>query len=407
MHQRNNNINTTTTCIPSSRAGSAQQSDTVSARLVAFCSTSSSSPPISSTNEIEHRYVPRPTIESDLIFESCLVFFKIISLFLQYLLIYKSEKWVGPSSTPTDTIIHWRHIDRYVVSILIIFCLSLQEKLFFLRAIINILALIYSFWIYSWKYVLIFTYPLVCSLLVNQDQNSKSNHQMLISSNTLPGHWCSTNAYDLRYETDCLRIEFNQRIRHILFSSFLSTYYICIVPLAFCDTHYIRLDIILLLQYGFILFLSLVMIYTSHYLPIELLTVFHRNGKHLGSWQCLTNHNNIPIIPSWDDKNQISYEVNSIVKYKRHIYRSSNCCSTVAEPGNMCHTRFAVLFSRPFVFPLILCSLQIILLLLQLIFLLIDQRWFVVLSQMILFIFNTYTIHHTIRDMYLLYLVYC
>jgi hypothetical protein len=405
MHQRNNNANTATTLLPSSRSSSAQQYDTNNARLVAFCSGSSS------TNEIEHLYVPRPPIESDFIFDSCLIFFKIISLFLQYVLIYKSEKWIGPYYSPADSFVHWHHIDRYIVGILIIFCLSLPEKLFFLRIFINIIAFIYSFWMYSWKYVLVFTYPLVCSLLVYHDQNSKSHQsqqepQTLISSNTLPGHWCSTNAYDLRYETDCLRSEFNQRIRHILFSSFLSFYYICIVPLAFCDTHYIRLDIILLLQHGFIIFLSLILIYTSHYLPLELLTVFHRNGQHLGSWQCLTNNNNLPIIPSWDEKHPIAYEPNSTVKHKRHIYRSSSSSSTVAEPGNMYHTRFAILFSRPFVFPFILCSLQVILLIFQIIFLLIDQRWFSVLSQMTLFVFNTYTIRHTTRDMYLLYLVY-
>ena len=393
------------TFLSSSRSNSVQQNDTNNTRLVTFSSTSSRSS--SSTNAIEHLYVPRPPIESDMIFDSCLIFFKIISLFLQYILIYKSEKWVGPYHSPTDSFVHWHHIDRYVASILILFCLSLPEKLFSLRIFINIIAFIYSFWIYSWKYVLVFTYPLICSLLVYHDQNPKSQ-QTLISSNTLPGHWCSTNAYDLRYETDCLRIEFNQRIRHILFSSFLSFYYICIVPLAFCDTHYIRLDIILLLQYGFIIFLSLIMIYISHYLPLELLTVFHRNGKHLGSWQCLTNNNNnSSMISSWDEKNQTAYEPNSIVKYKRHIYRSSNSCPTVAEPGNMYHTRFAILFNGPLVFPLILCSLQVILLIFQLIFLLIDQRWFVVLSQMTLFVFNTYTIRHTTRDMYLLYLVYC
>jgi hypothetical protein len=406
MHQRNNNPNTTATFFSSSRSSGVQQSETVGARLVAFCSKSSRSS--ISTNVIEHRYVPHPPMESDLTFESCLVFVKIISLFLQYLLLYKSEKWVGPYSISTDSFIHWRHIDRYVVGILIIFCLSLQEKLYFLRVLINIIALIYSFWIYSWKYVLVFTYPLICSLLVNQNTKSDQQQQQInISSNTLPGHWCSSSAYDLRYETDCLRIEFNQRIRHILFSSFLSFYYICIVPLAFCDTYYIRLDVILLLQYGFILFLSLVMIYTSHYLPLDLLTVFHRNGKHLGSWQCLPNHNNLPLISSWDEKNSIPYEPNSIVKYKRHVYRSTNCSTTISEPGNTCHTRFAILFSRPFVFPLILSSLQILLLIIQIIFLLIDQRWFVLLSQMILFIFNTYTIRHTTRDMYLLYLVYC
>ena len=404
MHQRNNHTNTTTTCISSSRSNSAQQTDTVGARLVPFYSKSSSS----STNTNEHYYVPRPPIESNFTFESCIAFFKTISLLLQYLLIYKSEKWVGPYSSSTDSFIHWRHIDRYIVGILIIFCLSLQERLYFLRVLINIIALIYSYWIYSWKYILVFTYPLVCSLLINQDQNSKSqsSQPLTLIPNTLPGHYCSSDACILRNETDCLRIEFNHRIRHILFSSFLSSYYICIVPLAFCDTYYIRLDIILLLQYGLILFLSLIMLYTSHYLPLELLNVFHQNGKHLGSWQCLPNHTNIPLIPLWDDKNTLPYESSSVIKYKRLIYRSSTNSTTVAEPGNTGHTRFAMLFSRPLIFPLILCLFQLILLIIQISLLLIDQRWFVLLSQMTLFLFNTYTIRHTTRDMYLLYLVY-
>ena len=405
MHQRNNNNNPNVTSPYSSTTttnpDSISSTETMGARLIVFSSKYSNT-----TNTVQHHYVPYPPIESDFVFESTLIVFKIVSLFLQYILLYKSEKWAGPSNISADSFIHWRHIDRYVIGILIIFCVSLQDKLYHLRVLINTIALTYSFWIYSWKYVLVFTYPLICSLLI--DQNSKSDQQqtMINTSNSLPEHRCSLNACDLRLETDCLRFEFNHRIRHILFSSFLSFYYICIVPLAFCDTYYIRLDVILLLQYGVILFLSLMMIYSSHYLPLHLLTVFHRNGKHLGSWQCLINHAYLPMIAFWDEKSSQSYELNSIVKYKRNVYRSSSCSTTVCEPGNSGHTRFAMLFNRPFIFPLILCSLQILLLMMQLLLLFYDQRWFVLLSQMILFIFNTYTIHHTTRDMYLLYLVY-
>lgn len=406
MHQRNTNSNSSTTCLPSSstRSNNIQQSDTIGARLVAYCSKSSSI----NSNAIVHYYVPHPPMESDFLFECFLAIFKIISLFSQYILIYKSEKWLGPYFSPTDSILHWRYIDQYVVAILIIFCLSLQDKLYFLRVSINIIALIYSYWIYSWKYILVFTYPLVCSLLINHDQNSKNTNQQQtsISSDQLPEHWCSNDACQLRQETDCLRIEFNQRIRHILFSSFLSSYYICLVPLAFCDTHYIRLDIFLLLQYDFILFLSLILFYTSHYLPLNLLTVFHRNGKHLGSWQYLPNHMNIPLIPIWDEKNTSPYEPNSTVRHKRQIYRSSASSSTVAEPGNSSHTRFGMLFNQPLRFQFILCVLQTIVLSIQLTFLVLDERWFSLLCQMILFIFNTYTIYHTTRDMYLLNLVY-
>ena len=405
MHQRNTQPSSSTTCLSSSstRSNNTQQTDTLAARLVTYCSKSSSI----NSNTVDHYYVPHPPLESDFLFECCLAAVKIISLFSQYLLIYKSEKWLGPYFSSTDSFLHWRHIDQYVVAILIIFCLSLQDKLYFLRVFINIIALIYSYWIYSWKYILVFTYPLVCSLLINHDQNSNQQQQQVsISSDQLPQHWCSNDAFQLRQETDCLRIEFNQRIRHILFSSFLSTYYICLVPLAFCDTYYIHLDIVLLLQYDFILFLSLILLYTSHYLPLNLLTVFHRNGKHLGSWQYQPNHTNIPLIPIWDEKHVLPYESNSIVRHKRQIYRSSAHLSTVAEPGNAGHTRFAMLFHQPWLFQLILCVLQVIVLGIQLSFLIVDQRWFSLLSQMILFIFNTYTIYHTTRDMYLLYLVY-
>ena len=407
MQQRNNNANTTTTFLSSFNTDSAKKSDPVTgARLVAFSSGLSPSSSSSLVVEVQHRYVPLPSIESDRLFELGLLVFKVIALFLQHLLIYKSEKWTGPYRSSTDTIVHWQHIDRYAVTILLTFCVSLQPKLFVLRVVINIVALLYSLWSYSWKYVLAFTYPLVCSLLVNQNQTHSHQSSAPITSNTLPGHWCSANPEDLRYETDCLRLEFNQRVRLILLSSFLSSYYICVVPLAFCDTHYIHLDFVLLVRYGCILFLSLTMLYVAHYLPLELLTVFHRNGKHLGSWQCVSV-SHTPITPVWDEKSPLAYESNSVVKYKRQTYRSSPSSSTVAEPGNVCHTRFALLFSGPLFFPLVLCSFQLGLLLLQLVYLVVDQRWFVHFSQMLLFLFNTHSLRHTIRDMYLLYLVYC
>ena len=405
MQQRNSNANTTTTFLSSFNSDMTKKNDPVAARLVAFSSgLSSTSQQL--TSEVRHRYVPLPTIESDRVFESGLVVFKVIALFLQYLLIYKSEKWIGPYQSSNDAFLHWQHIDRYVVAILLIFCIALQPKFFVLRIAINVVALMYSFWIYSWKYVLAFAYPLICSVLVNQHQSHAHQSSAPITSNTLPGHWCSSSAGDLRYETDCLRLEFNQRVRLILFSSFLSSYYICIVPLAFCDTHNVRLDFVPLLHYGCILFLSLTILYVTHYLPLELLTVFHRNGKHLGAWQCVSA-THTPTIPLWDEKHPLAYESNSLVKYKRHTYRSSASRSTVAEPGNISHSRFALLFSRPLFFPVLLFSLQFFLLLIQLVYLAVDQRWFVHLSQMILFLFNTYSLRHTVRDMYLLYLVYC
>ncbi|CAF4984769.1 unnamed protein product, partial [Rotaria magnacalcarata] len=45
----------------------------------------------------------------------------------------------------------------------------------------------------------------------------------------------------------------------------------------------------------------------------------------------MTNNNTVMIQP-WDEKNQIAYQPNSIVKHKQHIYRSSNSCASVAEP---------------------------------------------------------------------------
>jgi hypothetical protein len=404
MQQRNNNANTTTTFLSPFNSDSAKKTDPVAgARLVPFSSGLSSDS--SSITQVQHHYVPLPSIESDRVFELGLLVFKVIALLLQYLLIYKSETWAGPYRSSTDTIVHWQHIDRNVVAILLVFCVSLQPKLFVLRVAINFVALMYSFWSYSWKFVLAFTYPLVCSSLVSQNQSHAHQSSAPITSNTLPGHWCSANAEDLRYETDCLRLEFNQRVRLILFSSFLSSYYICVIPLAFCDTHFIHLDFVLVARFGCILFLSLTMVYITHYLPLELLTVFHRNGKHLGSWQC-TSASHTPLTPVWDEKNPLPYESNSVVKYKRQTYRSSASCSTVAEPGNVCHTRFALLFNRPLSFPLILCSLQLCLLLVQIVYLVVDQRWFVHFSQMLLFLLNTHSLRHTVRDMYLLYLVY-
>ena len=99
MQQRNNNAPTTTTFLSSFNSDTAKKNDPVAARLVAFSSGLSSSSQL--MPEVRHRYVPLPTIESDRLFESGLVVFKVVALFLQHLLIYKSEKWIGPYRSST------------------------------------------------------------------------------------------------------------------------------------------------------------------------------------------------------------------------------------------------------------------------------------------------------------------
>src|SRR5689334_7225339 len=98
MHQRNNPNVTTSGYSSSTNPSNISPNEIVGARLVAFSSKS-----LNTINNIEHRYVPHPPIETDFIFELGLIAFKIISLFLQYLLLYKSEKWVGPSTISTDS----------------------------------------------------------------------------------------------------------------------------------------------------------------------------------------------------------------------------------------------------------------------------------------------------------------
>lgn len=405
MQSKTNPTNSSATLLSTINSGNSKKIETIGARLVAFSSRSSSFAATLSSG-VEHVYVPRPDLVPDWLFETGSILFKIIALLLQYLLIYKSEKWQGPYHSPTVSIIQWSHIDYYLLAILIIFCLSNHRKLLILRVSINFLALLYSFRFYSWRHFLVFTYPLFCRILISHDQNNSQRSSTGIStSNPIAGHWCSNNASDLRYETECLRQDFNRRIRLILFTAFLNTYYICLVPIVYCDINIIRFDHLRLFLFALTLFLSFLMMTISYSLPLELLTVLHRNSQHLGSWDPISTHPG-PMIALWDEKNPSPYEPNSLVRHKRQVYRSCATCSTAAEPGNASHKRFARLFTRPMLFPLILFSIQVFLLILQCLCLFFDRRWFVHLAQMIVFLFNTYTIRRTARDMFLLYFVY-
>lgn len=401
----NGNLSSTSTTLSSMNTVGSKKTENVGARLVAFASHYSKSTLNSTNGEVKHHYVPPSEVESDRFFDLFSTVLKLVCLLLQYLLIYKSEKWLGPYFSSTDSFVHWQHMDFYMIIILILICVSSEQRLIHFRLLISLIALVYSCWVYSWKSFLIFTYPIVCSVLVigclyPYDKISS------FSSNNIPAHWCSDNAIDLRNETNCLRSEFNHRLRFVLLSSFITFYYVSIIPLAFCDTKYIYFDLAILIPYGCIILLSSIMLNAVRYFPLELLTVFHRNGQHLGNWTCLENYNSTHPT-NWDEKSPQSYEPNSIVRHKRQFYRSSAKFWSVAEPGNVCHSRFAVLFSRPFMFSSVLCCIQIILLFTQVLQLLFDRRWFVHFTQMIVFLFNTYSLRSTIRDMYLLYLVYC
>ncbi|CAF1177352.1 unnamed protein product, partial [Didymodactylos carnosus] len=146
-----------------------------------------------------------------------------------------------------------------------------------------------------------------------------------------PDHWCTSNVYQLRDETERLRCEFNNRLKSILYSTFLNTYSITIIPILFSTRKYIRFDFLMLSQFVFIIYLSLFVLKSSHYLPVQFLTTLHRNAKHLGQWNRLTTSTGTTIPQVWDDQ-QSNYEQYSIVKHRRVLYQCKKGTNANDQP---------------------------------------------------------------------------
>lgn len=211
---------------------------------------------------------------------------------------------------------------------------------------------------------------------------------------TILSHNCVLTPDIIREEVEFLKIDFNNRVKQILFNSMLTAYYMTFVPLCFAQNT-LYYDSWWVGQHVFLTWLSAFLMLSAHFLPPKYLDLMHRCAQHLGRWQKVEGrHAHVPY-NAWSEL-QV-WPQGALVKHVRGLFKAEGV-NVTAEPGNSMHGRFYFLFHQP---------LRVLNWMLVLTWLLVGYQFFCLLQcsewshiicmAMVLF-WNYYTLFKLLRD---------
>ncbi|MGH0120228.1 UNVERIFIED_CONTAM: hypothetical protein FKN15_056553 [Acipenser sinensis] len=279
-----------------------------------------SAPPITALitpEPVRHRRVPELPLDGSLLFEFLFFIYLLIALFVQYINIYKTVWWYPYSHPAASTSLATQtgptSVVRYTVLIAARFvlltlcgwvlCWTLVS-LFRNHSVLNLLFLGYPFGVYV---------PLCCfhqesrSQLLPTDCGYLDQEQLdgpLIKSKdfltllrenlkeqfnnptSIPVHSCPLSPDLIRNEVECLKSDFNKRIKEVLFNSLFSAYYVAFLPLCFVkSTQYY--DMRWSCEHLIMVWINAFVMLMSQLLPPKYCNLLHRSAAHLGKWQKL------------------------------------------------------------------------------------------------------------------------
>ncbi|KAL0110040.1 hypothetical protein PUN28_013578 [Cardiocondyla obscurior] len=217
-----------------------------------------------------------------------------------------------------------------------------------------------------------------------------------------PLHNCSLNAAAIRAEVSTLKSDFNKRLKRALFSSSDSAYVCVVAPLIFAPP-YLHFDGVWVAQHAILFWMGRICAYFVQAYPFRYCDELHRAAMHLGRWVKVKNRNNHIYVQPWNDS--VLWPNGSIVRHNREIYRSEGLC-TAAEPGNLLHAKFYVLFNTRIMLLSPIIALQLLLVKIQMFILLTVTEWYQILSMTLLLAVHFYTLFKMSRDFLISWKVY-
>lgn len=153
-----------------------------------------------------------------------------------------------------------------------------------------------------------------------------------------PLHACSLNAIDIRQEVDNLKTDFNNRMKQILFHSFLNAYYAGFIPCCFAQS-FLFYDITWATQHFFFVFLGCFTAFSLYMLPLRYCDTLHRAALHLGKWDKIETRAILPVAYTWQE--DLLWPQGILVRHGKDMYKALGD-SNAAEPGNVSYSRFYV-----------------------------------------------------------------
>ncbi|XP_077293544.1 transmembrane protein 39A isoform X2 [Arctopsyche grandis] len=386
------------------------------------------------------RHIPFPNIphDGDLLFELMTFIFTALAAGAQFLNLYRTVWWL-PHSFTSQTM-NFYLIDFHVVlfilivlgrRLLFILCSSALRNISptkFLPAVLRVLNITILTIVMSalgWCIYHLFPkhpilsifflcYPASVYLLLFGMHGAP--FIQLDVPGYRPPHCCANGAPAIRNEVEMLKADFNQRLKQIIFSSLVGAYYAGFVPWCFAQ-HFLHYDVYRIIRHLALVWLGLFTQHAAHCLSARYCDHLHRAALHLGRWELKGSASTISLthnpissgsssltsgFPSstspiglWCHKRL--WAAGSVVRYGKWTYTSVGCM-TAAEPGNLMHLRFHILFYNPYYVMCMLLCLQMSLVVMLLVFLMYTTEWHFILSLALLLFSNYYTLFKLIRD---------
>ncbi|KAK9700324.1 putative transmembrane protein [Popillia japonica] len=337
----------------------------------------------------KHFPFPNTPVDSDLIFETLMYFFTITAAGLQFLHIYRSVWWLPHSYT--SQAVNFYLIDlNLVIFILIILsrrvlyllgCKLLDKiipaklslityhcyRLILFGTMLSILSwcayyivlnhpimyicylcyhvyYIYIVLNHPIMYICYLCYPIIVYAILFGFTIAPFFEAITWNQGEKPPlHACSTNAADIRSEVENLKMNFNNRLKQILFSSVFNACYAGFIPCCFVQ-NFVYYDVYWATQHVTFISLSCFTSYTNHILHLRYCDILHRSALHLGYWDKVETRSVLPVAYSWQE--DMLWPNGALVRHGREMYRAHGN-TNAAEPGNAAFTRFYSMFKNP------------------------------------------------------------
>ncbi|CAH0385221.1 unnamed protein product [Bemisia tabaci] len=207
-------------------------------------------------------------------------------------------------------------------------------------------------------------------------------------------HICSTSPQVIRDEVEYFKTDFNNRMKQVLFSSVMNAYYAGFVPCCFVQ-NFLYYDVNWATQHLTFTWLSCFIMYFIHLYPIRYYDTLHRAALHLGKWTKVESR--MCHIPSHTWTDSTLWPQGALVRHSKELFKAEGI-TNAAEPGNISHTRFFLLFNDPTTLLYTQVALQFCIVMLQVGILLQASEWYHILSLMTLLFINYYPLFRLGRD---------
>lgn len=408
---------------------------------------------------VRHCQIPDLPVDGSLFFEFLFFIYLLIVLFIQYINIYKTVWWYPYNHPASCTSLNFHLIDYYLAAFITVMlarrlvwaliseatkagaastvhytalilarlvlltlcgwvlCWTLVN-LFRSHSVLNLLFLGYPFGVYvplycfhqdSRAHLLLTDYVVqhqaveeaasnVGSLARSKDFLSlllESLKEQFNNATPIPTHSCPLSPDLIRNEVECLKADFNHRIKEVLFNSLFSAYYVAFLPLCFVkSTQYY--DMRWSCEHLIMVWINAFVMLTTQLLPSKYCDLLHKSAAHLGKWQKL-EHGFYSNAPQHIWSENTIWPQGVLVRHSRCLYRAMGPYN-VAVPSDVSHARFYFLFHRPLRVLNLLILIEGSVVFYQLYSLLRSEKWNHTLSMALILFCNYYVLFKLLRD---------